>query len=134
MVLAGVLLRLSGKQIFFRREGFSACVFHLHITLEETINRATNRWYVPDNKKPFMSKEQAEEMCKPGQEPFQRDDDTNVDSIKTRYYKQYKDEVARVLKSYQVNGGFNIFLVNGEESVEDVFSFIVTILNEFYKK
>ncbi len=117
---------------FIKKSKFKSCIFHLYIALDETIYRATHRWYIPGSKKPFISFDEAKKVCSHDKEPFQRNDDTRLDSIKTRYKKQYREHVAEILKTYQVNSGTNVFLVDGNQKIPAVARFIKNLLVDFY--
>lgn len=117
---------------FFKKNNISSCILHLHISLEETIKRTTSRWHIKSQPKSYISYNAAKVDCEDNEEPYQRQDDTDVEKIKTRYYSQYNDHVAQILSIYQIKAKSTIFFVNAEKSIKNITEFLLHCLEGYY--
>lgn len=118
---------------FFEKNNITSAVFHLYIPLETTVQRTVNRWYLRNNNKIFRSYEEAKLEAKEGEDPYQREDDLEIERIRNRYFSQYNDIVAKVLRVYQLTAGTDVFFVDGRKSVDSVHRFVLEILAKKYK-
>jgi adenylate kinase family enzyme len=121
---------LSG---FMNSQDASVCIFHLHISVEEAILRASKRYYVKGIDKPFMSLEDAKAECKDGQEPYKRNDDLDPEGIKRRYSMMYSENFALITSIYQLGAKAELFTLDGRKGVDEVSGDIAQYLNTFYK-
>jgi adenylate kinase family enzyme len=97
-----------------------ACLFHIHISFKETTKRAQKRWYVPGATQVFHSQADALAAAEPGATPYQREDDKEVAIVLKRYQTMYEDVWPKVLSIFQLETRLPVFVVNGEQSVEEV--------------
>jgi adenylate kinase family enzyme len=110
----------------------SVCIFHLHVTLEQSIKRSSTRWYTPNSQKPYTSYEQALKHCKPGEEPWQRPEDKEADRVTGRYKLLYSDIFAKVLSTLQMESRGRLFIIDGNDTIEENFRRIEKYLTTFY--
>jgi adenylate kinase family enzyme len=120
---------LSG---FMNSQSASVCIFHLHISLEEALERATKRYYVKGIDKPFLSLESAKLECQTGEEPYKRGDDLDPEGIKKRYTKMYSENFALITSIYQLGAKAELFTLDGRKPINDVSSDIVKYFERFY--
>lgn len=136
----GLIIEGPGRQIseahwlsaFLRKNSLSVAIFHLHLSLEDILNRVKTRHYAPGINFPFPSYEVALENCKPGELPYQRPEDVDLDKTVSRYRNLYKKSFAKILFIYQLEAMANIFAVDASEPVQDVQHNIRKCLNKFY--
>jgi adenylate kinase family enzyme len=114
--------------------GLSVGIFHLCITIEESIRRSKSRYYIPNSNKPYSSFEAAKADCKEGEEPWQRPEDLDEERIRGRYKKLYLDIFAKVLSTMQMESRGDLFIIDAQDSVEDNYKRIVKYLQTFYKQ
>jgi adenylate kinase family enzyme len=120
---------LSG---FMDSQEAEVCIFHLHISLEEALERATKRYYVKGIDRPFMSLEDAQAECKEGQEPYKRGDDLDPEGIKKRYTNMYSENFALITSIYQLGAKAQVFTLDGRKHIEEVSADIAKYLERFY--
>ena len=109
-----------------------ACLFHIHISFKETIKRAQKRWYVPGATKVFHSFDDAVAAAELGMVPYQREDDKEVGIVLKRYQTMYEDVWPRVLSVFQLETKLPVFVVNGEQQIEEVHTDILRYLNTYF--
>lgn len=114
--------------------GLTACLFHLHISFTETINRAQKRWYLPGATHVFSSYKEAKEVADVGVEPYQRDDDKEVAIVLKRYQTMYEDVWPKVLSTFQIKTMIPVFTVDGEQTVAKVHQDIIGYLKKYFDK
>lgn len=117
---------------FFSDNNLDIAIFHLHIDLEITLERAKKRWYVEGNSLPFIGYEAAEATCKPGQKPFQRIEDTDPAINTKRYDEIYDDVYAKIIQTYQLVGKSHVYTLDASDTIENVSQNIETYLRIFY--
>jgi adenylate kinase family enzyme len=120
---------LSG---FFAHNNVSVVIFHLHLDLDEAIKRAVSRYYIPSQKMPFNSYAEAQRNCKPGEEPFQRKDDTDAHSIKSRFKTLYSDHYAEIISIYQLQAKALVLTLNADKPMDQVSGDINLYLEKFF--
>ena len=120
---------LSG---FMDSQKAEVCIFHLHISVEEALDRATKRYYVKGISKPFMSLGDAQANCKDGQEPYKRGDDLDPEGIKKRYTNMYSDNFALITSIYQLGAKAQVFTLDGRKPINQVSADIAKYLERFY--
>jgi adenylate kinase family enzyme len=120
---------LSG---FMNSQSASVCIFHLHISLEEALERATKRYYVKGIDRPFLSLESAKSECKNGEEPYKRGDDLDPEGIKKRYTTMYSENFALITSIYQLVAKAELFTLDGRKSISEVSGDIINYFNKFY--
>lgn len=117
---------------FFAKNNVTVCMFHLHADIEVVLRRTATRYYIPDVKQPFKSYQDAKRESPAGVEPYQRTDDTNIDSIKQRYRLLYADHYALIISLYQLICKTAVFTLDASKSVEQVSSDISKYFEVFY--
>lgn len=120
---------LSG---FMDQQKAEVCIFHLHISVEEALERAAKRYYVQGISKPFMSLEDAKADCETGQEPYKRGDDLDPEGIKKRYINMYSANFALITSIYQLGAKALVFTLDGRKKIEEVSDDIAKYLERFY--
>ena len=117
---------------FFADNHVTVAIFHLHLDLDEAIKRAVSRYYTPSSKQPFSTYEQAKAFCAPGEEPFQRQGDTDSHAIKNRFKTMYSDHYAEIISIYQLNAKALVLTLNADKPVDVVSSDINKYLEKFF--
>ncbi len=120
---------LSG---FMNAQNASVCIYHLHISVEEALERASKRYYVKGINAPFLSLEDATKACSEGQEPYKRTDDLDPEGIKKRYSNMYSENFALITSIYQLGAKAQLFTLDGRKHIEEVSSDIVSYMNRFF--
>lgn len=115
-----------------KKYNLKACLFHLHISFTETINRAQKRWYLPGATHVFSSYQDAKKVADLGVEPYQREDDKEVAIVLKRYQTMYEDVWPKVLSTFQLKTLLPVFSLDGEQSVEKVNLDIVEYLQKYF--
>jgi adenylate kinase family enzyme len=103
----------------FTKYNLRPCILNLYLSKEHILQRARNRWFIPDNPNPFISYEAAKQACQPNEEPYQRQDDLDETKIMAGYDNLYGD-FANILLVYQLDSNANIFTIDARQSIEDV--------------
>jgi adenylate kinase family enzyme len=116
---------LDSKQV-------SVCIFHLHVALEEVLERASKRYYVPNINKPFISFEEAKKECQEGIEPYKRAEDMDQEGTKKRYFEMYSKNFALITSIYQLGARADVFTLDGRKPIVEVSQDIVAYLDRFY--
>jgi adenylate kinase family enzyme len=106
----------------------------IHITVEEAIKRLSTRYYVPGNRQPFASLEEARKAAPAGVEPTSRSDDQDPEVIRARYRNQYEFQFGRCISIYQRVTGGDLYIIDGEQSIDDVYVQIDQNLENFRAK
>lgn len=117
---------------FFNQKQLSVAIFHLHLSLSETVKRSVNRHYVEGLEQPFKSYQEAKAMCKEGQEPYRRPEDLDSHRISQRYELLYMDIYAEIVSIYQRNCTAPVFTVDSSGSIPEVSSVIADYFRIFY--
>jgi adenylate kinase family enzyme len=81
---------------------------------------------------PYSSYREAKSKCKEGEEPIRRQDDSNLEVIKHRYYDLYLANCEQVMAIYRQNGLTKILEIDAQQPIEDNFQQILTFLRENY--
>jgi adenylate kinase family enzyme len=121
---------LSG---FMNSKKVSVCIFHLHVDLEEVLQRASKRFYVPGLTQPFVSYEAALENCQPNQQPYRRVEDEDVEGTKKRYQKMYAENFALITSIYQLGAKAQVFTLDGRKPVSEVSADILAYFQRFFE-
>jgi adenylate kinase len=112
--------------------GISSCVFHLHLALEDIINRISQRYFIPGSETPYPSYQEALAASPDGAEPFRREDDANTDRVVKRYRTQYKHKFSSILFLFQLLAESMVFSIDGAQSIDEVQKDIQQILDCYY--
>jgi adenylate kinase family enzyme len=120
---------LSG---FMDKQDAKVCIYHLHISLAEALERATKRYYVKGIDKPFMSFESAKVECKTGEEPYKRGDDLDPKDVEKRYTEMYSKNFALITSIYQLGAKAMVFTLDGRKKIDEVSGDIEMYLERFY--
>jgi len=115
----------------FNEYNIVPCIFNLFLPKEYILERAKNRWFVPQNPNPFPSFEAALRECLPGQQPYQREDDLDEVKIMAGYENLYGN-FANILLVLQLKTKANIFTIDARKSIQDVTADINQVLKVFY--
>jgi adenylate kinase family enzyme len=108
-------------------------IFHLHVSIEEVLERASKRYYITGVNKPFQSLEEAKSSCKGDQVPFRRSEDEDVEGTKKRYVKMYSENFALITSIYQLGAKSLVFTLDGRKHIEEVSADILAYLERFYE-
>lgn len=111
----------------------TCALFIIHISSNEAIKRLSSRYYTRHSRRPYSSYEEAKEAGN-GEEPIARTDDQDADIIRARYRNQYESEFGRCISLYQRVTAGELYIIDGEQSVDDVFLQIDQNLNNFSAK
>ncbi len=117
---------------FFAKHNVSIAIFHLHLDVEAVVARAVHRFYIPSSKKPFASYVEAKAEAKEGEEPYQRKDDLDVETIRARFKSLYTDHFAKIISIYQLNAKAIVLTLDAAKPVNEVTQDINTYLDEFF--
>lgn len=136
----GLIIEGPGRQIseahwlssFLAKNKLSVSIFHLHLNLEDILQRVKTRFYAPSNSKPFGSYDEAKKYCKIGDTPYQRPEDTDAEKTVSRYRTLYKKSFAKILFIYQLEAAAHIFAIDASESISEVKDSIRKCLDRFY--
>lgn len=105
-------------------------LFHLPLTLEQAIERINNRFYVPGDKKPYGSYEEAARNCPEGVAPLKRKDEDRQTTM-ARYDSLYRIHHLEILETYKIKEFTKVIDIDATLSVEDVHIKILNYLNNF---
>ncbi len=119
---------------FLVQHNLSNCLIHFTLPFEISLNRVASRYYVPSDPReiPYKSFEEAKSKCKEGEEPIKRQDDSNLETLKHRYYDLYESNKQTVLNIYKHNNLTKILEIDANDSIDSIFAQIVTFLEENY--
>lgn len=109
------------------------CIFHLCITMQESVKRSVTRFYVNGHSKPYSSLKDALENCTNGEKPWQRPEDLDSNTVARRYNNMYAEIYAKVLSILQMDCKADLFIIDGRDSIEDDFKRIREYLLTFYQ-
>lgn len=104
-------------------------LFHLPISLEESLRRIANRWFVEGEQLGYPTKQEA--LSRVGGDTsrvFQRGDDALVETITKRYNFLYKDNFEAILNILKQNPYIKLVDVPGDLSIEQTHQFILNNL------
>jgi adenylate kinase family enzyme len=117
---------------FMDSQNAEVCIFHLHVDIEEVLNRASKRYYVPGLTKPFISFEDAKANCPEGFDPYKRAEDEDVEGTKKRYTKMYSENFALITSIYQLGARALVFTLDGRKPIVEVSDDILSYFDRFY--
>jgi adenylate kinase len=113
---------------FLKEKEISSCLIHLPLSEEQAISRVSHRYYLPGNSQPFASYEEAKKVAPQGVEPFIRQDDLDVQTIRNRWEKVYGKYRDQILELYRSKKWTRMFEVDASQTVEVVNEKIVEFL------
>jgi adenylate kinase family enzyme len=108
------------------------CIFHVYISPDEAVKRAKSRFYAPNNSEPFLSFSDAKAVCHRNEVPFQRPEDLDPKIVLSRYKKLYTDIFAKVVSTIQISSRGRLFILDGEDSIEDIAKHAWKYLETYY--
>jgi adenylate kinase family enzyme len=114
------------------KDSLSVCIFHLYISVEESIRRSKSRFYINSNPSSFKTLEEALKNAKPGEQPWQRSEDKDENKIRARYEKLYQSIFAKALSTLQMESLARLFIIDGHDTIEEDFLRIKQYLAKFY--
>jgi adenylate kinase family enzyme len=112
--------------------GLVTCIFHVYISPDEAVRRAKTRFYIPNSSSPYPSFGEAKLDCNRNEVPFQRPEDLDSKIVLSRYKKLYTDIFAKVVSTIQIASYGRLFIIDGEDSVEDIAKHTWRYLERFY--
>jgi len=110
-----------------------SCVLHLHLSLDDILERLSHRYFVTGSDIPYASYQEAKNNAPKNTEPYQRADDSNTDKIINRYRSQYKNKFSSILFTFQLHASSHVFLIDASQSIEKVHSDVLQILECYYQ-
>lgn len=117
---------------YLEKQEITSCIFHLHLSLEDIVQRISNRFFVQGSNQPFSSYEEAVLHAPEGTEPYRREDDKTSDRVVKRYRTQYKNKFASILFTFQLHADSQIFSINAAQAIEEVNHNISCMLHSYY--
>jgi adenylate kinase family enzyme len=102
---------------------------HLPLTLQESVERSSERFFVSDVNQGFASFKLALEHCSSGELPFKRNDDTSKEKIIHRYKVMYDEHKAKILSIYSQNKYCNMVEISSHHTIDESFSLIKATLS-----
>jgi adenylate kinase family enzyme len=118
--------------IIAENNNLKVAIFHICVSEDDVIQRAVNRWYCPNIPSPFPGYILAKANCAIGEDPWQREEDTDVAKIRGRFKNQYLNLYAKALSTLQLSCKADLFIIDGRDSIKDDFDHIVVCLKSFY--
>ncbi|MBC7406023.1 MAG: nucleoside monophosphate kinase [Candidatus Parcubacteria bacterium] len=122
--------RKFGKLAFDNK--LTVCIFHIYISPEQSVSRANQRYYAPGSSHPHGNYNQALLECKNKDLPYQRPEDTDSEVVMDRYNKVYANIFAKVISTMQIESKGRLFIIDGQDSVSDVYKHIWKYLQIYY--
>lgn len=107
-------------------------LFHLPLSLEDAIDRISNRYYAPNDKKPYNSYEEALSHCKEGTLPIKRKDEDRQTTM-ARYDNLYRIHHIEILNTYKNTNYTHVIDVDASQKIIDVHEIITEKLESFRK-
>ncbi len=117
---------------FMNEKQIEVVIFHLYISIEQVLERAKSRYYLPSTKKPFKSYEEAMQAREGHEEPYRRPEDQDQEGTKQRYKLMYSDNFARIISIYQLQAKSLVFNVDASNSIEEVSNTMLSYFDKFY--
>jgi adenylate kinase family enzyme len=117
---------------FLKSQEATVCIFHLYISLDLVLERASTRYYLQSTKKPFKSLEEAKKEIVGQEQPYRRHEDEDVEGTKQRYKLLYSDHFAQIISIYQLGAKARVFTVDASKSVELVSSDLIKYFEVFF--
>ena len=105
-------------------------LFHLPLSLEDAIERISNRYYVPGDKKPYNSYEEALKHCPEGVLPMKRKDEDRQTTM-ARYDSLYRIHHIEILETYKNTNFTHVIDIDASQSIPTVHEIIIEKLNGF---
>lgn len=125
------ILEAQLESELFTKYKIKPCIFNLFLAKDYILNRARNRWFIPNNPNPFISFETAKKACQPAEEPYQRQDDLDDSKILAGYDNLYGN-FANILLIYQLDSEATIFTIDASQSIPKVTADINLCLAKYY--
>lgn len=117
---------------FLSSKNISVCIFHLHVSIEEVLHRASSRYYVQGIDKAFNSLESATNSYTNEQKPYRRVEDDDIEGTKKRYSVMYSENFALITSIYQLGCKAQLFTLDGRKSIDNVSADINRYLQVFF--
>lgn len=105
-------------------------LFHLPLSLELAIDRISNRYHVPGDKKPYNSYEDALKHCPEGVLPLKRKDEDRQTTM-ARYDSLYRIHHLEILETYRQTNFTKVIDIDASISALEVHHKILEVLNNF---
>ena len=81
-------------------QAIPSVLFHLPLDLETSIERINHRYYIPGDKLPYPSYEEALKHCMPGVEPVRREGESEAHTME-RYDTMYRNNCTEILSIWR---------------------------------
>ncbi len=107
-------------------------LFHLPLDLEASINRISNRFHVPGDKKPYNSYDEALKHCTEGVLPLKRKDEDRQSTM-ARYDSLYRIHHLEILEIYNQTKFTKVVDIDASMSPIEVHEIILSELKNFAK-
>jgi adenylate kinase family enzyme len=117
---------------FCKKHNLSVAIFHMYISENQSILRASKRYYLEGDSTPYYGMQDALDHATKTQKPYQRTDDLNPEAIKSRYHKLYADIFAKTMATIQIQSHGRLFVVDGMDKIDDIANHIWNYLTTFY--
>ena len=122
--------RRFGKLAFDNK--LIVCIFHIFVSPEQSIARAKTRYYRPGSTTPYLGYEAAKLECQNKDTPYQRPEDSDSQIVMDRYNQQYANIFAKVISTMQIESKGRLFIIDGEDDINDVYKHIWKYLQIYY--
>ena len=107
-------------------------LFHLPLSLEDAIERISNRYYAPNDKKPYNSYGDALAHCAEGMLPIKRKDEDRQTTM-ARYDNLYRIHHLEILDTYKNTNYTHVIDIDASQNISDVHDIIIEKLESFQK-
>jgi adenylate kinase len=113
-----------------KKKKINCILIHLELPIEKSLERISQRYYIPGNPNPFPSKEIAQETLIKSLNstlvPYQRPEDTNKETTIKRIHNLYDqhNEIIEVYKKVEIP----VYNINANGTVDEVFKKILKVI------
>ncbi|GAB4144883.1 MAG: adenylate kinase [Patescibacteria group bacterium] len=111
----------------------SSVLFHLPLDVAKSVERINHRYYVPGNKVPFGSYEEALKHCPEGIEPIRREGEDESHTLQ-RYDTMYRNNRDEILDIYRRKGHTPVIDINASLSIDEVHQQVINNLKRLAKQ
>lgn len=136
----GMLIEGPGRLIeeavwlsdFLKSHSCTVAIFHLYISLIETLKRASTRYYLPSTHTSFSSLAEALEHSQNHEKPYRRPDDDDVEGTKQRYHLLYAQNFAKIISIYQLTCQAIVLTLDASKDIKEVSNDISNYLKFYF--
>jgi adenylate kinase len=105
-------------------------LFHLPLSLEDSIKRISNRYYVPGSIVPYSSYDEALSHCPDKVLPLKRQDE-NTEITTTRYNNLYYANHLEIINTYRSTNFTDVVDIDASQNVDEIHAKILDILHSY---